>query len=73
MAAALMAAMAAGEATAAAIDVVRSCTSGRAFLIYHNGEARNPLQHDREFPGPVWNHFKTRLFPLHPERAFTIQ
>jgi hypothetical protein len=60
-------------AAAAAIETVGLRTFGAAFLIYHNGKALELSQTAREFPGLVWNHFKTRHFPLHPEPAFTIE
>jgi hypothetical protein len=63
-----------GAATAAvATEIVRQRTFRGAFLIYHNGEGLERFQNAREFPGLVWNHFKTRHFPLHPAPAFTIE
>ena len=43
-----------------------------ANVIYRNDRALDGFQTVREFAGPVWNHFKTRLFPLQPAPRFNI-
>jgi hypothetical protein len=42
------------------------------FLMCRNAGCSDRFDISREFAGPVWNHFKTRLFPLHPAAAVNI-
>jgi len=59
------------EAATAAVVVINLTVLERATS--YNAAFLERFQTYREFPGPVWNHFKTQLFPLRPALPFIIE